>query len=672
MARAVQAGQAGQTPPKVMKDEEFQSKFRQLLELNATDDLATLVRANQELAINYVNALADSMALKNSDLIEKQFQALIKAWKDGMKSSFVEKEYLYLSDLVQDGARLNERTKLKAAFNVTLGKFTDNNKDKRLALIYDQSAAEFTTQGAAFEQIGDMYFAARCAGAAAVCLDDSFRTDPNLPKACEQYGRAVRFFDQVDLHYTYYLQLKEHYDKLVKDGFGAPPPGPDPGAAAADPKAAAAPPLTSKMTFEMIKTIDEFDRPNYYCDEVYQIWPAVYLQAKGSAGQFASMEQLEKKGPTLLRTAAAQLAVDLDHNGTPDKTIPLTGNAALVDLTIGEGENQRPWAFLCRTGIQEDVYQGLKTNLQPDDNQVILYTINAASVVGTLGTTKVRVLDDNMDGVYGSEPKSWNFRELSNNAAQPDMDSVVVGDGKRARPWSQYQEIAGAWYEMTPAKGGLELTATPVTLPIGTLRIDYKGDAPLWMVVKGAGPLEKCYFDLMLDPKKGINVPVGTYALFCGEMRNGKKAQTAKSLVLPGATTPRWVVTAGKETLVKLGAPYGFDFSTEPGDDKVTVKGKTVTIIGSAGERYDRTWNCAPRPEMSARKPGQKKGGKPEKMGIVLDLQEVGEDGVQKHKFEDTWRPLDTSVPIKKGETVEVQLSEKKNKLFGEIESAWK
>src|SRR5882672_346400 len=174
------------------------------------------------------------------------------------------------------------------------------------------------------------------------------------------------------------------------------------------------------MTFEMIKTVDEFDRPSYYCDEVYQIWPAVYLQAKGSAGQFTSMEMIEKKGPTLLRTAAAQLSVDLDHNGTGDKTIPLTGNAAVVDLTIGEGETQRPWAFLCRTGIQEHVYQGLKTNLQPDDNQVILYTINAASMVGMLGTTKVRVLDDNMDGVYGSEPKNWNFRELSNNAAQPD------------------------------------------------------------------------------------------------------------------------------------------------------------------------------------------------------------------------------------------------------------
>jgi hypothetical protein len=656
------------------KDNEFQMKFKQALSINALDECARLVRQYQNETVNYVDILSDLLAQANSDTIEKEFQALMKSWKEVMKTSFVEKQYSYASELLAtDATRRTERAKLKNAFNATLGRYTENINGKNSGMAFDQCAAEYAGQSRDFEALNDYYWAARCASAAGLCYDEPIRhAEADLAKACENYGRAVQLFEKVDLLYTYYQENKARWEKLVKDGYAAPPPSSDPGATP-DPKVdpAAQPAVTTAMTFEALTGIDQFERPNYYTDDVYQIWPGVYMQAKGTSGQFASLEQSEKKGPVLLHSGAAQIGVDWDHNGQPDKTIPLTGNPLVVEVQIGDGETKRPWAFLCRTGIQDDTFQGLKTNLQPDDKQVVLYTINAGSVVGTIGGTKVRVLDDNMDGIYGSEPKLWNFRELATNTSQPDIDCVVIGDAKHARPWSRYQQIGTQWYELEGAKNGMELKATPVTLATGTLRLDYKGDQPLWLVVRGTNQLDKAFFDLMVD-KKGIQVPSGTYQLFCGEIRQGKKAQVMKTLILPGPSTPKWTVTDGKETVVKLGAPYGFEFMTEVGDEKVTVKGKSVTIIGSAGERYDRTWNCAPRPEMSARKQGQKKGGKSEKMGAVLDLYETGEDGVQKYKFEDTFRPLDTSVPIKKGDTVEVQLIEKKNKLFGEIESIWR
>jgi len=279
-----------------------------------------------------------------------------------------------------------------------------------------------------------------------------------------------------------------------------------------------------------------------------------------------------------------------------------------------------------------------------------------------------------MDCVFGSAPRGWNYPGMSPDILHQLVDSVVVGDSKRARPWSQYQEIGGAWYELQTDRGGLTIKATPATLDVGTLKLEYKGPVqPTWLVVRGQGKLENCYFDLVTADKKPARVPAGTYSLFVGELRTGKKQQTAKALITTGASAPSIVVRAGEESVLKLGAPYHFEFATEAdGEEQIRVVGKSVSIVGSAGERYERAWNCSPRPEVSVRKAGAKKGGKPERMDVVSNLEEVDENGKYKFLADDTWRPLDTSFEVKKGEKVEVQLVEKKNKLFGDISSDWK
>ena len=44
---------------------------------------------------------------------------------------------------------------------------------------------------------------------------------------------------------------------------------------------------------------------------------------------------------------------------------------------------------------------------------------------------------------------------------------------------------------------------------------------------------------------------------------------------------------------------------------------------------------------------------------------------VEKHGWQGMWKPITDTVPLKEAE-VEVQLVEKKNKLFGKVESDWK
>ena len=98
----------------------------------------------------------------------------------------------------------------------------------------------------------------------------------------------------------------------------------------------------------------------------------------------------------------------------------------------------------------------------------------------------------------------------------------------------------------------------------------------------------------------------------------------------------------------------------------MTVDGNSIRVIGVGGESYERIYGAVPVPEASVRKQGGKRAAMTEKLKPALD-----QDGVQKHGWAALWKPLNTEIPAKVGDA-EVQLMEKKNRLFGKITSDWK
>jgi hypothetical protein len=74
-------------------------------------------------------------------------------------------------------------------------------------------------------------------------------------------------------------------------------------------------------------------------------------------------------------------------------------------------------------------------------------------------------------------------------------------------------------------------------------------------------------------------------------------------------------------------------------------------------------------PEVNVRKAGSSKGKKETKLVPVTSQEMLQET----NDFRTVWFPITKPFPKPdKGDTVEVQLFEKKNKLFGKLESAWK
>jgi hypothetical protein len=418
------------------------------------------------------------------------------------------------------------------------------------------------------------------------------------------------------------------------------------------------------MSFEPVAEPDAWARPLWSADELYATWSNIYMKGKGSSARIGSMEG--NLSPAFLRTGSSEIQVDTNGDGAPEKEVPVTGNLELVELEIGEGGERRPWALLAMIGSDRELYQGIEVNLAPQQENFPLYFVPAASVVGQIGDTPVRVFDDNADGVYGSAPRTWEHLGLTKDHSQPEIDSILVGKEKRARPWSEYVKVGDTWYQLAANRAGMELQATPVQVETGTLELKFAGGEPSWVVVRGKGRYENAFFDLAGGK---VEVPVGTWQLYFGEVRKGKKRQMMKTLILPGRDTPDWSVGVGGTTAVALGAPFGFGFNFTREGETLIVEGRSVVVTGSANERYERPWNCVARPAISYRKAGTKKGSKPEDMAAVLDQETLyGDQG-----WVVGWFPMDTTIALKgHDEQIEVQLVEKKHRLFGSVESAWR
>lgn len=646
------------------RDSPFMKEFRELMKLHAEDEMADLIRKNQQPAEYAVVEICNAIGSGSNDVLEAEIDALDRSWKKAFDEKFVEYYYAYVSVRLTGEIKRNRKTTLDRYFVVkanydTAYEAKDRTKIPGLAL-------ELQALGNAFGDIGDHYYESRCFAAYAAGFEESMGDGADLRRACEGWKLFLESSDELGRHGAMYEQAKVRAQKLEFDGYGDPDKGPEARAAAKAESDASFAPTPLGGTFQAVEDIEAVQRPMYTADPVFQAWPALWLAKEGSTAKLPALQDAF----TVLRTGAAKASVDRDQDGTGDVDIALTGKLTPVTVEIERGGKKRPWAFLTCIGQQQDTYQGFRMNLGPDENQMALYFAPAASLVGMVGETRIQVFDDNMDGVYGSQPLEWSYIGLAEGSLQRDVDSILVGEEKAARPWSRLQEIGGLWYDLAPSEDGADVVVKRADVQTGTLLLDYKGPKPAWMIVRGNGNNADLFYDVTNGGKNSIEVPIGSYSLYVGLVATGKRDQLTKALVLPPKSSPSYQVTAGSKTKIEMGAPFGFYFKFTQDEKTVTVEGASVVVTGRGTETYQRFWNCVPQVEVNLRKEGAKKGKKESKLQPVTSQEEAQTLGGD---FRPVWFPWgDPIEKPKEGETVEVQLFEKKNKLFGKIESDWK
>ena len=663
------------------RQREFRDRYQKAANIKAYDEMGRLIERFTDEAVYEVIDICLGIEIKETpDLVDEIF-ALDKGWRQAYpQSSFVMDSYEYFS--LQSTPQKRERQRMQKLYSKANAELLANlevgDEPK-----FEQLAAEFDGYAKAFDDLGDRYHASMCWNNIALCFDDRFREEgADLDRAWEAYAQVQRYREMLKLKDDYYAMAVERQREIADEGYGpgagslgaaaegAEAAGGEAGEAAgsgepgANPAAALAPaPPIGEMRFEAVEDFEEFERPNYALDGFHEIWPQLYFTEKGSRTQIPYMEN----SPAFERDTDSSIVIDGDGDGTFEVPVPIKGGPVLTEFELVLDGVARPWAFVSRIGTDQDQYQGVQVNMQPLTEAFPLFYVNAASMVTTVGETQVRIFDDNMDGLYGSYPRTWAYVGLGEGSSQAEFDCVVIGDGERAVPWSYMQQIDGRWYAWETVDSGTRLTLKPVEFKTGTLKLEAKGAKPAWLIVSGMDRVAGCYFDLAGAGSKGLEVPVGKYELYYGEVRKGKRRQQQKALILGNKAT-RYTVKTGETTVVRIGSPYGFQFDWNLNDKVLDVDGTSVTITGAGGERYERLWNAVPRPEVAWRKKGSRRGSKPEQMDVILDQDKLYQDMAR------SWHPLDLSIELKSvpEEGIEVQLVEKKNKLFGKIESAWK
>lgn len=652
-------------------DDAFKTQFQKALDGGQKPEQQKLVRSDARNAELWIVKLAESLANQPDPGQQALFDALCATWKSLVPGEFPERASKYFAGL--DAAKKRIRADLLQRWKVAWREFeTAVEKKDGMGLV--NGVDEIDALSGAFESEGDLFHASEAYRAYAQSYDETLRGPAgDLHRAWTGYGHALEMREKLDLKDAIYDEMVKRKAALTARGAdkkggaaaGTPEPAPNTPAKQAPPPAAA---TTIPLVFEALASCDAIQRPIYGCDEIYEMWNAVPLQGKGAVATFNTTSEC----PPIVRSGPSDVRFDTDGDKVGDEKIVMTGNILPIKVQIGrDKEHRRPWAFFAVTGAQKDSYQGIEVNLAPDDNQYVLYTLGAASVLGTFGATQLRLIDDSLDGLFGSHPERFGTAGMSSDHYEPMMDSIVVGNAKRARPWSAIQEIEGNFYRLEVQKDGTQLSVAPAGVDTGILKLEFKGPLqPTYVVVQGTGDTKDCYYDLVEGGAKGVRVPVGNYELYYGELRKGKKKQMQKALIIPPSVNPpSWSVRKGETTSITLGAPFTFDFKFETEGGKIKVKGKSVCVLGAAGERYERTWNCVARPEAAWRKKGQKNAGGDAKMPIgdleTINNKELGWAAV--------WFPLDVVLDTKeKSGAYEVQLVQKKHDLFGKIESAWK
>lgn len=641
----------------------FRLDFDKAAKIGSKSKMDSLMRGGMDEGLFCILNTAELIANSPNDVLYTRFEALSGSWTRCFESTFPSKMERFFArlDANQKRNRFTQKQKFDKVNRQQIEAITATDKKALLRV-----ADEYQALAEGFGELGDQWMIGQCYIGVATSLEETYHgKKADFRRIADGYSRFVAIREELGVKDRTYKQSVPRLKTLEALGFGGG--GGGGGAGGASGGAAAAPvgpkstgdAVTAKLAFEAFKAVKDTQRPNYYLDEHRQIWPTVVLQGKGSTGKFTRITD----SPTMTRAASSKVTIG---GGGVDDIWPLRGKLEPVTFELGTGPSKRRWAVLCDMGREVDYYQGITMNLGMTDTSLSLYFLPGGAMEGEVAGEKVEIVDDNFDGIYGSLPQRWEHFGIVKGAFQPEFDSIRIGGAKKAQPFSEYVNLGGAgWQRLEAVNGGVELKAQPFEFKTGTVQLKAKGLKPDYYVLKGIGKdLENTYIDI--SGGKKVEVPIGRWELCFGLVRKGKKMQMMKAVILPTDGMRAYDVLEGKNVVVETGAPFTFDYEYEASGSGVTVDGNSIRVIGVGGESYERIYGAVPVPEASVRKQGGKRAAMTEKLKPALD-----QDGVQKHGWAALWKPLNTEIPAKVGDA-EVQLMEKKNRLFGKITSDWK
>ena len=526
------------------KRDKFRKAFQNARKIKATKEMKTLISRNTDEASMWMIELAYGQARYPSDTKLELYEDLEKAWKSAKRTDFGQEMRLYYGGLEDEDFKVYDE--LEKEYHALVAEYfaLKPNEGKADPKAIVAMGERFSTLAKKWREIKCDYFASQCWSFVGGCNDKYMaKGEADLDAACDAYGECVDARDRIGLHDRLHKETTLRYQALVKARYGVD------GKAAADEAAerGEAGPVASDlsvmpMRFEVLQKPLSLQRPNYFADEHYAIWHAMWLKEVGSESpEVLRLAELWKEAGvrvSLRRDGASKIFLDLDGDGErtdTDVDIPVKGKLEPVTVEVDVNGKKRSTAFYVQTGQESDQYQGFAANMAATDTIFGIFATPGGSLVGEVDGETIRIIDEDMNGQYGGVSQGFGHVGLTKGHFHPEFDSVLVGSSKRALPFSKYMFIGKGWYELAADPAAAGVSISPVELETGTVQLKFKGPKPDWMVLEGTGRLQGTLIDIAASGK--VEVPVGDYKLLAGVVAKGKKRQRMKALVLPGSDT---------------------------------------------------------------------------------------------------------------------------------------
>ncbi|MBL8900899.1 MAG: hypothetical protein JNM84_24920 [Planctomycetes bacterium] len=660
------------------QDNEFWKEFQPAIRLA---DMDTMIKLTRKLPVQAVETFLIKVEQKLAlGVVPEELETEIKYLKDAYTRA-VGDELLFNYEKLLGGMSAEQRqARRKAEYDLRGSTF---QKLGRLQAAPDPAAypallQEFGERVKALEDLGDHYWASEGYYWYARATDESRKSDAGgtLEEALALYKKAKELRRGFGVNDAVIRDCDKAIEALEKENTPAPGAG-TPGEATGPKFAANSKWLKLDLEPAPVDKPETIVWPGHLSDDRVPDWVAFSAGAIGEKKPISWFPGKTKTdGPLVLRESATKYMLDMDQDGTYDGEFKMGGKPVFFEVQRVVGGQKQPYWFWVGFGSSQEQVQGLGVNMAPNDKFANMYFRCGMSRTGKLVDAEagidldVAFFDENLSGEIGDD-RVYNLRGTQRGETTlpcPLYDSMIIGKGRRAVPFSSLVVLEGQVYRL---KFGDEkqndVRLRRLEMGVGRAQIEVDGlKLPLASyIVEGDGDAKGAYFDLAAD-KKGVELPVGKYKLATATFRSGKGAQIHK-LAATNGDMPPFEVKPGETVSLKIGKPFTFDFEAKDTGPAVEIKGNSIVVRGVAGEIYFRYQGLMIQPDVNSRKKGSnQKPGKGEAMKLC-------DDETFSKNQDAAWAPLDYvfAKPGGKGE-FELHLSQKGHKWFGNIDSEWR
>ncbi len=191
----------------------------------------------------------------------------------------------------------------------------------------------------------------------------------------------------------------------------------------------------------------------------------------------------------------------------------------------------------------------------------------SGSMSGKLGNTRVAIIDQDNDGIYG----------------EVGVDAILIGRGKVATWLGDTVHVDGVLHTLKIAADGSVIELEPYSGPTGllTVRDGFNGDGKILSAVVRSEDGRHC-FDLA-SASSAVAVPVGNYRIDSGKVGMGTMAVT-----IGGGSSSAIAVEADATQEFEWGGPVRAEFTFQRRGDQVGFSPDQVWYYGSMGEEYQK------------------------------------------------------------------------------------